>query len=319
MYMIKSTSVVLAAGRGFIIWIYAVLCTVLFAEASGVRARTFKDFSCRKKAHLKTIFISAVAGKERKDVKISVVIPMYNEHSIVCDTIKSLDAQLRSDFGAGEYEMIFVDDGSTDGCRDSALLLASEYPALRVLGYSPNRGKGYAVRCGMLSGRGDFILFTDCDLAYGTAVIKEFYDRFSNGAGDVIIGSRAIHDSGYEGYTFKRKVMSKAYMKYLSVVAGFDHTDSQCGIKGFSKDAAFGIFSVCTCERWAFDLEALLFAKDFGFNVSEVPVRIINHRDSKINPVKDAIRMTKEVRRIKKERKNRLKNEGNKKGSRVNR
>ena len=114
------------SGRGFIIWIYAVLCTVLFAEASGVRARTFKDFSCRKKAHLKTIFISAVAGKERKDVKISVVIPMYNEHSIVCDTIKSLDAQLRSDFGAGEYEMIFGDDGSTDGCRDSALLLASE-------------------------------------------------------------------------------------------------------------------------------------------------------------------------------------------------
>lgn len=230
---------------------------------------------------------------------------MYNEESIVRRTIKSLDAQLLADFGAGEYEMIFVDDGSSDGCRAAAEELTGEHPALRVMGYKTNRGKGYAVRSGMLAGRGDFILFTDCDLAYGTKVIRKFFEKFSSGAADIVIGSRTIDKSGYDGYTLKRKIMSKAYIKYLNIVAGFDHSDSQCGIKGFSQTAAKKIFSLCTCDRWAFDLEALLLAEDNGFSVCELPVKVINHRESKINPLKDALLMTKEVRRIKKERKNR--------------
>lgn len=236
-------------------------------------------------------------------MKLSVIIPMYNEEKIVEDAIRALDTQLSADFGEGEYEMIFVSDGSRDACQAKAEAMVVSYPALSVLGYEPNRGKGYAVRTGMLAAKGDFVLFTDCDLAYGTEVIAKFQKAFAEGDKDIYIGSRTLDKSGYEGYTLKRKIMSKIYIRYLNIVAGFDHSDSQCGIKGFSHKAAQAIFTECECDRWAFDLEALLLAKDMGFTVGEIAVKIINHRESKISPIHDAIEMTKEVRRIKKRRK----------------
>ena len=120
-------------------------------------------------------------------MKISVIIPMYNEEKIVADTVKELDAALLRDFGEGEYEMLFVSDGSSDKCLEIANSLKDEYKALRPLGYEKNQGKGYAVRYGMLKTEGDFVLFTDCDLAYGVDVIKEFYDEWVNSGKDIVI------------------------------------------------------------------------------------------------------------------------------------
>lgn len=240
-------------------------------------------------------------------MKISVVIPMYNEEKIVADTVKVLDAALLRDFGEDEYEMIFVSDGSRDSCKQIAESMTEEYKALRVLGYEQNQGKGYAVRLGMTSAKGDFVLFTDCDIAYGVDIIKDFYDEFIKTGKDIIIGSRAIGAEGYSGYTFKRKLMSKVYIKYLNIVAGFKHSDSQCGIKGFSNKAALDIFSECECNRWAFDLEALMIAKRKGYTVGEKAAKIINHRESKIRPIHDAIEMTGEVGRIKKREKAKIK------------
>ncbi len=236
-------------------------------------------------------------------MKISVVIPMYNEEKIVAETVKELNAALLRDFGEGEYEMIFVSDGSSDSCLEVASSMMNEYSALRAIGYEKNQGKGYAVRYGMTRSNGDFVLFTDCDLAYGVDIIKGFYDEWQRCKKDIVIGSRTIGDEGYAGYTLKRKIMSKMYIKYLNIVAGFDHSDSQCGIKGFSQKAAKDVFRECECDRWAFDLEALLIAKDKGYSVGEIAVKIINHRESNIRPIHDAIEMTKEVRRIKKRRK----------------
>jgi len=240
-------------------------------------------------------------------MKISVIIPMYNEELIVEDTVRSLDEALLRDFGAGEYEMIFVSDGSKDSCQAKAEAMIGAYPQLTVLGYTPNRGKGYAVRTGMMAAKGDFVLFTDCDLAYGTDVIAGFYKAFTEGDRDIYIGSRTLDKSGYEGYTFLRKVMSKMYIKYLNLVAGFSHSDSQCGIKGFSQKAAKTVFAECECNRFAFDLEALLYAKDLGFTVGEIAVKIINHRESTVRPIHDAIEMTREVSRIKKRRREKKK------------
>ncbi len=236
-------------------------------------------------------------------MQLSVIIPMYNETALAEETVKTLDARLSADFGTGSYEMIFVSDGSSDGCDRKAKALQADYPALRVIAYTPNHGKGYAVRQGMLAARGDFVLFTDCDLAYGVAVIADFAKAFAEGRGDILIGSRMLDKSGYAGYTFKRKLMSKLYIRYLNLVAGFDHSDSQCGIKGFSHKAAQDIFSLCQCERWAFDLEALLIGERLGYRIAELPVTIVNHRESKIRPLHDAIQMTKEVRKIKKREK----------------
>ena len=236
-------------------------------------------------------------------MKISVIIPMYNEEKIVADTVKELDAALLRDFGEGEYEMLFVSDGSSDKCLEIANSLKDEYKALRPLGYEKNQGKGYAVRYGMLKTEGDFVLFTDCDLAYGVDVIKEFYDEWVNSGKDIVIGSRTIGKEGYAGYTLKRKIMSKMYIKYLNIVAGFKLSDSQCGIKGFSGASAHDIFAECGCSRWAFDLEAIMIAGRKEYTIGEKSVKIINHRESKMRPIHDAIEMTGEVRKIKKREK----------------
>lgn len=237
-------------------------------------------------------------------MKISVIIPMYNERKIVAHTIKTLDLALKRDFGENEYEMIFSNDGSTDGCDAVARSMMPSYPALKVIGESTNHGKGYAVRQGMLCAKGDFVLFTDCDLAYGTDVIKRFYEKFKNGGADIVVGSRRIDKSGYEGYTVKRKLMSEAYIRVINIASGYKGTDSQCGIKGFSNESARRIFSKTVVDRFAFDLEALLLAKKAGLKISEASVKIINHNDSKVRPIHDSVEMLSCIRKIKKNIKN---------------
>ena len=237
-------------------------------------------------------------------MKISVIIPMYNEKKIVADTIKTLDAALLRDFGENEYEMIFSNDGSVDGCDEIARSMIPSYGALRVIGDKTNHGKGYAVRQGMLYANGDFVLFTDCDLAYGTDVIKKFYDKFQKSGSDIVVGSRRIDKSGYEGYTLKRKLMSEAYIRVINIASGYKGTDSQCGIKGFSGNCAKRIFSKTTVDRFAFDLETLLLAKKAELKISEVAVKVINHNESKVRPIHDSLEMLSCIRRIKKNIKN---------------
>lgn len=231
-------------------------------------------------------------------MKLSVVIPMYNESAIVADAIRTLDGGVAQRLSAGEYELIFVSDGSVDDCAEIARGMVDEHPALRVLEYMPNRGKGCAVRTGILAAEGDFVLFTDCDLAYGTDIIFDFLSRYEEGGCDVILGSRAM--GGYDGYPFLRKLMSKVYLKFVSIAAGFRYSDSQAGIKGFSQEAAKAIFSECEENSFAFDLEALMEADRQGYQVAQLPAVIVNHRESKVRPIHDAMNMLKQVRKIKK-------------------
>ncbi|MBO5275092.1 MAG: glycosyltransferase [Clostridia bacterium] len=233
-------------------------------------------------------------------MKLSVIIPMYNESSIVCDTIRTLDGYLSTVYPQEEYELIFVSDGSKDDCAEKAKGLCNEIPSLRVEGYPQNHGKGHAVRWGMVRAKGDIRLFTDCDLAYGVEIIPEFVRRFEESENDIMIGSRNLDKRGHESYTLLRMIMSKIYFKLICFVTGFKHSDSQCGIKCFSGEAAEAIFSRCIIDGFAFDLEALMRADKMGYKVGEVPVKIINHRESKVHVVRDTIRMLKDVKRIKK-------------------
>lgn len=234
-------------------------------------------------------------------MKLSVIIPMYNEVAIVADAIRTLDAAVADKLPRGDYELIFVSDGSTDGCADVARSLIAEHPSLMVIDYQPNRGKGCAVRTGFLAAKGEFVLFTDCDLAYGTDIIFDFLARYEEGGCDVIIGSRPL--GGYDGYPFLRKLMSKTYLKVVSVAAGFKHSDSQAGIKGFSQAATKAVFGECEENGFAFDLEALMEAERQGYTIAELPAVIVNHRESKVRPIHDAMNMLKQVRKIKKRQK----------------
>ena len=222
---------------------------------------------------------------------------MYNEISIIKETALTLSEYMSANFD--DYEIIFSNDGSRDGCDKAVEELA--LPCVRVIGYEKNMGKGYAVRQAMLAAEGDIVMFTDADLAYGTDVIKRVADTFTaNPDASVVIGSRNLEGDGYEGYTFIRKVVSKAYIKVLSVIGGFKLSDSQCGCKAFTGDAAKKIFPRCEVDRFAFDFECILWATKLGMKIVEMPVKIINYGDSKVRIVRDTLKMLKDLRKMRK-------------------
>ncbi|MBQ9112411.1 MAG: glycosyltransferase [Clostridia bacterium] len=231
-------------------------------------------------------------------MKISLIIPMYNESKIIEATARELSRYMSENFD--DYEILFSDDGSKDGC--GRIVEDMELPCVRVVGYAENRGKGCAVRHAMLEADGDIRLFTDADLAYGTDVIKSAYDMMSeNAEADMLIGSRNLGNDGYEGYTLLRKLMSKAYIKVLCITGGFRLSDSQCGFKAFRAETAEEIFSKCKVDGFAFDFEAILRATKLKKTICEMPVKIINHRESSIRPFSDTLKMLGDLRKIKKD------------------
>ncbi len=237
-------------------------------------------------------------------MKISLCIPMYNESSIINDTLKTVSEYMKNNFD--DYEVLFCDDGSVDDCRKSVENFPD--PCIKAVGYEKNRGKGCAIRHGVMNAVGDVIIFTDCDLAYGLDVIKTAADIFVNEPDtDMIIGSRNLSGDGYEGYTPLRKLASKIYIKCLSVIGGFKLSDSQCGFKGFRGELAKKIFSECEVDGFAFDFEVIIKAGNFKAKIREMPVKIINHRESKIHVFSDSIKMLGDVRKIKKRNKQQCK------------
>lgn len=230
-------------------------------------------------------------------MKISVCIPMYNESSVIAQCAKQLHEYMSERFD--DYEILFSDDGSLDGSGD--IVRGLDLPCVRVVGYEQNRGKGCAVRTAMLAAEGDVVMFTDADLAYGTEVIGRAVEEFEKCPdADLVIGSRNISDDGYEGYTFVRKLASKAYIKVLCLAGGFKLTDSQCGCKAFRGEAARSIFSRAEVDGFAFDFEAILWANKLKYRIVEMPVKIINHRESKVRLLRDAFKMLGDLRRMRK-------------------
>ena len=231
-------------------------------------------------------------------MKISLCIPMYNETSIIADTAKTLVEYMSANF-PGEYEILFSDDGSTDGSAD--VVRGLELPGVRVVGYEKNRGKGCAVRTALLAAEGDIVMFTDADLAYGIDVIARVAETFdANPESGMVIGSRNLSEDGYEGYTFLRRLMSKVYIRVLCMVGGFKLSDSQCGCKAFRREAVQAIFPRCEVDGFAFDFEAILWAQKLGIRITEMPVKIINHRESKVRVLRDTVKMLGDLRSMRK-------------------
>lgn len=233
---------------------------------------------------------------------ISLVIPMYNEEKIIEGTIKSVKAFMDENF-KDDYEALFVNDGS----RDNTLAVAEKFACdkIKIISYEQNRGKGHAVRTGILAAGSDIIFFTDCDLAYGLDVIREGAALLvQDKQAGMVIGSRRKHKDGYASYTFLRKVMSLSFFAFLKIYGGIKQDDSQSGLKGFRREAAHRILKLCEVDGWSFDFEIVLIADKLNIGIIEMPVKIINHGESKINVIKDSVRMLKDISVIKKRVKN---------------
>ena len=236
--------------------------------------------------------------------KISLIIPAYNEAAIIKNTIETALSFLERNYS--DYELIISDDGSTD--KTEIIARGINDPRLRIIGHKPNKGKGCAVREGMLSADGEIVVYTDADLAYGIEAVGELIKKLKDEGTEIAIGSRKLHPEGFEDYPLIRLLASRLFSFLTGLLAGF-HYDTQCGLKAFSSRSAKKIFSRCKSDGFAFDFEVMMLAKGLSYSVTQLPVKIINHRDSKVQVLRDSIKMFGDIIRIRFAVKERLEGE----------
>jgi glycosyltransferase involved in cell wall biosynthesis len=217
---------------------------------------------------------------------LTVVLPCYNEAERLPRTLQSLLAHLSG--VPGEVEVLVVDDGSTDATVAAARAIAAADARVRLLCLSPNRGKGAAVRAGMLAAEGELIVFTDADGSYGPSELDRIVGALAEAP--VAIGAR-VTSSG----PLTRRVASRMFRLAIRVLVGLPFPDTQSGLKGFRRAAAWEIFSRARLDGFAFDVEALLLAGRLGLDVVEVSVQAIERRGSKVRVLADAHRMLGDV------------------------
>ena len=224
---------------------------------------------------------------------LSVVIPAYNESARLPATLARLREFL--DASSEPYEVIVVDDGSSDDTADMADATASEWPQMRVLRLPHNMGKGAAVRAGMLEATGEQRLFSDADLSAPIEELQNLRDHLSPTC-QVVIGSRALSESVIEEHQpGRRETMGRVYNKMLQVVALRGLHDTQCGFKLFTADAAVQCFGPLRTLRFGFDAEVLLRARRLGLGIAEVPVRWGHREDSRVSAMRDSLRTLYEL------------------------
>jgi dolichyl-phosphate beta-glucosyltransferase len=219
---------------------------------------------------------------------LSVIIPAYNESRRLPATLEQVDAYLGGRFP--DAEVVVVDDGSRDGTVDLARAFGASHPRVRVLSYGCNRGKGYAVRVGMLAGVGERLLFSDADMSTPIEEVEKLMARMDQGH-DIVIGSRALPESAVEVHQpWYREGMGRGFNVLVQVLAVKGIKDTQCGFKLFSRAAAQDLFSRAEVDRFAFDVELLVLARG-RWKVAETPVRWLNSEDTRVSAGRDAARM----------------------------
>ena len=229
-------------------------------------------------------------------MQYSIIIPAFNESVRISQTLEKVRAFAHSQ--SWEWEGIVVDDGSTDDTAAIVRGFMQQDPAFQLIENPGNRGKGYSVRNGMLHAHGDILLFTDADLS---SPIEESLKLFSaiNAGADVAIGSRWLRtDLQTRRQPIYRQVFGRAFNLALRLILGLKFKDTQCGFKALRRHAADAIFPLQQIERWGFDPEILFLARKFGFRTVEVPVRWAHREGTRINPLKDGLRMLWEALRI---------------------
>jgi len=221
--------------------------------------------------------------------ELSVVIPAYNEEARIVMTLsRSLDYLQRRHPSA---DVIVVDDGSEDETADIVQGLAEKEASLRLIRLPENKGKGAAVREGMLAAQGERLLFMDADLATPIEELDKLLFYMDQGF-DVVIGSRGLSESDIrQRQPLPRELMGRTFNVIVRSLLLGGFRDTQCGFKLFTRAAAQDLFNAQTLDGFAFDVEVLLLAKDRDLRIREVPVVWYHAPNSKVSPVTDASRM----------------------------
>ncbi|MEO1063107.1 MAG: glycosyltransferase [Actinomycetota bacterium] len=260
------------------------------AAASIVRLLTYRR-----------VLFAAVRAEQRQpvdrpelsgDVRVSVVVPVYREPDRIAPNLRRLRESLTGPLGP--IEIVAVDDGSGDETPDQARAGGADV----VLVQPGNRGKGAAVRRGMLAATGRSVLFTDADLAYPPEQLVELVERLEAGC-DVVVGNRRHPDALLrQGPPRIRELGSLVFNLVTHAVLLGHYRDTQCGLKGFRRDVARSIFSRTTIDGFAFDVEVLHIVEKDHLTLLEVPVVLDDDEASTISVLPVALRMVRDVVRV---------------------
>ncbi|MCD6114885.1 glycosyltransferase family 2 protein [bacterium] len=229
-------------------------------------------------------------------MKLSVIIPAYNEENRIPKTLREIDKYLKEQ--PYEYEILVVNDGSSDNTVNIVNELKKEIPNLKLIDNKENHGKGYVVRQGMLTALGAYRLFTDADNSTSIDQIEKMWPWFEQGY-DIVIGSRDVEGAKLDPpQPFIRRFIGDIFKLIRKIICGlWDVQDTQCGFKCFTAKAADDIFSLTKIDGFSFDVEALLIGKHLGYKIKEVPVVWKNNLESKVR-LKSAAKMLTQLLQI---------------------
>lgn len=217
---------------------------------------------------------------------VSIVFPAFNEEKRLINCLEKTRAFLDTQGFSGE--IIVINDGSSDATGQIMAGLQDRLH-INVINHERNLGKGAAVKTGIMAAKGDFILFSDIDLAVPIETLNKFIEKAMTGC-DIVIGSRRIEGAKILTHqTQAREFMGHTFTKISNLVLGTDFADFTCGFKLFKKEAARKIFGLQRIDGWAFDAEVLFLAKKMGFSVGQVGVEWSNTRGSKVRFPRDII------------------------------
>jgi dolichyl-phosphate beta-glucosyltransferase len=228
------------------------------------------------------------------DVRLSLVIPAYGEEDGIATTVERVERELGHLRADGGFELVVVDDGSPDGTAQAARNAGAD----RVIRLEPNRGKGGAVRAGMLAASGRTIAFTDADLSYSPSQVLALMAEVEAGW-DVVVGSRRHTEArALVAARRLREVGGRVVNMLTWLVLLGQYRDTQCGLKAFRSDVARMIFSVTRVDGFAFDVEVFHLAERYRLALREVPVEVVNSSRSTVHVVRDTWRLLRDLFRI---------------------
>ncbi|MCC7137285.1 MAG: glycosyltransferase family 2 protein [Planctomycetes bacterium] len=225
---------------------------------------------------------------------LSLVIPCFNERARVDAFLGAATAYLDGLVGA-RGEVVVVDDGSADGTVEAVQAWAARRTDVRLVALPQNRGKGAAVRAGVLEARGDVVVFLDADLAVPVDHVDRVLPALRNGV-DVAVGCRHVAGARVErAQSPLRRALGRGYLALARGLLGIPVADVTCGFKGFKRRVALDLFSAARCRRWGFDAEVLHLAARAGYEVREVPVTWRDGEGSRVRLPADVLRSLKEL------------------------
>lgn len=228
------------------------------------------------------------------DHDLTVIIPAYNEEKRLPWTLAQLGVFL-NECGV-DYRVMVVDDGSTDQTAELTQDLGPRFSTLLV---APQRGKGRAVRLGMLHATGRVVAFTDADLPFDLTALRQGYDWIRHGQCQVVFGARDIEGAGnLARRRFWRRLTTLAFRQLVHLILPRQVTDTQCGLKLFERRAALEIFGRATIDGFAFDTEVVVLTHRLGLSFRRVPVVLVNESTSTLSLRRNALPMLLDVLRL---------------------